>query len=266
MLEFARYATNIGGFVGLTGLFLSEAAKYLLLLIVAILSIRLWKRLPMLSGNNRRNNLLLACFSTLIAVVIGYFSICHSLSRLYFYYGMRSFIDGNVVSALSLLGQSSRYWKTADAQGAEGICLLLLGRPDLGQEFLDRAKVMRKGQSNSFEEFYEGVYYFFQDKPEALPLLARCSTDPAYTWNASKLYAVYYVDNNQISNALQLMQPFLQVEVTDTDQAYIMAALDLSQGKKADAEALVDKFGKGNLPPFWQSRFNTLRAKIQSHD
>src|ERR1700722_8622565 len=117
MLQLGNYAVNIGGFVNLSTLFLSESAKYLLLLMFTVLSIRLWKRVPKLSGKDKRIDLMVASIATFIAVIIGYLSICHSMSRLYSYYGMQAFNSDNVPSALSLSGHSSRYCKPARLQG-----------------------------------------------------------------------------------------------------------------------------------------------------
>jgi hypothetical protein len=263
MLQLGNYAVNIGGFVNLSTLFLSESAKYLLLLMFTVLSIRLWKRVPKLSGKDKRIDLMVASIATFIAVIIGYLSICHSMSRLYSYYGMQAFNSDNVPSALSLFGQSSRYWKTADMQGAQGVCLLVLGRVDTGLALINQAKNMRHGKNNTFEDFYEGLYLFFNENPEGIPHLARSASDSTYTWSALKLVSTYYIDNDQVASATKLMEPFLKVEVTDTDQAFVMASIDLSQGKKADAQALIDKFGGQDIPPFWKTRFDKLRATIQ---
>ncbi len=59
------------------------------------------------------------------------------------------------------------------------------------------------------------------------------------------------------------MEPFIQVEVTDTDQAYVMASLKLAEGKKAEAQVFMDKFYSTNLPSFWKSRFEKVRTQIQ---
>jgi len=265
MLKLGSYAVNMGGFTDLAELFLSEAAKYLLLLLFAVLAIRLWRRLPGLSARNRRADLLFACLSTVLAGAIGYFSICHSLSRLYLYYGTRAFNSGYLVSAFSLFAKSSEYWDSANARGGEGVCLLLSGKTDEGLKLIDEAKVLRKGRNNSFEAFYEGVHYFFQEQPgRAVPLLEQASTDAAYAWTVTKLFAVIYVDNHQFEDAERLMKPFAGAGITDYDQAYVMASLELFEGKKAEAKVLVDKFGLDTLPPFWKTRFDKLRAKIQN--
>ena len=267
MLKLGDYVLNIREFTSFTEIFLSEAAKYLILLLFAVLSIRLWRRLPKLSGGNRRSNLLLACLSTVIACAIGYFSLCHSLGRLYLYYGTRAFNSGYLISAFSLFEKSSEYWKSADALGGEGVCLLLSGKADEGLKLIAEAKNLRKGRSNSFEEFYEGLYYFFQEQSDkAIPLLEQASADPVYTWTVTKFFAVIYVDDNQPKDAERLMQPFAQVEVKECDHAYIAASLDWFEGKKADAKMLVDKFDSDSLPPFWKSRFDKLRAKIQNQN
>ena len=265
MIKIGDYGVNIGSYTDSAELFLGEGSKYLLLLLFSILAIRLWRRLPGLSVKNRRSNLMLACLATSIALVLGYFSICHSLGRLYLYYGTRAFDSGHLVSAFSLFEKSSEYWKSADAPGKAGVCLLLSGKPDEGMRLINRAKILRHGRNSTFEEFYEGLYYFFGEQPgHAIPLLEAASSDPDYTWRVTKTFAVLYVDNRQYADAVRLMEPFSQAEVTDEDQAYVTASLDLFAGKKAEAKALVDKFESENLLPFWKSRFDNLRAKIQN--
>lgn len=265
MIKIGDFWVNIGSYTDLTELFLGEASKYLLLLLISILAVRLWRRLPGLSGENRRNNLLLGCLATAIALVIGYFSICHSLSRLYLYYGMKAFDSGHLGSASSLFDKSSEYWMGADAVGKEGVCLLLSGKVDDGLRLTKQANILRKGQSSTFEEFYEGLYYFYSEQPgQAIPFLEDASADPDFTWRVTKAFAVLYVDNRQYADAARLMEPFLQAEVTDEDQAYVVAALKLSAGKKDEARTLVDRFESENLMPFWKSRFDKLLAKIQN--
>ena len=66
------------------------------------------------------------------------------------------------------------------------------------------------------------------------------------------------------------MAPFLQAKVSDTDcdHAYVVAALDLTDGKRSEAAALLDRFPPENLSPFWKPRFEKLRIRIQNqrHD
>ena len=88
------------------------------------------------------------------------------MARLYSYYGMRAFSSGYLASACSLFSKSSEYWESADSLGNEGICLLLLGKTDEGTKLVEEAKMMRKGQSSSFEEYYQGFYYFIQEQPD----------------------------------------------------------------------------------------------------
>jgi hypothetical protein len=244
---------------------LGESAKYISLLLFSVLAIRLWRRLPRLSAGNKRKNFLLACLASAMACVVGYFSICHSLGLLYSYYGMRAFNSGYLLPAFSLFEKSSGYWKNADALGKQGVCLLFLGHPDQGMQLLDDAKTLRKGGNSSFEEYYEGLYFFFDEKAaKAIPLLEVSSADPSYRWNVIKLFAVLELDNNQPQDAEHLMQPFAQVEAADFDLAYVRASLDLFEGKKAAAKMLVDRFDTENLLPFWKSKFDKLRAKIQN--
>lgn len=178
---------------------------------------------------------------------------------------MKAFHDERLLPALALFQASAGYWKNADTLGDEGACLLFLDKPDEGTRLLDQAKALRKGRNTSFEEYYEGLYYFFHDQTgEAAPLLEQASQDPAYRWSVVKLFAVVQLDRNQPQEAVKLMEPFMQAEVTDCDQAYIVASLDLNQGKRAEAQALTAKFDSDDLPPFWKSRFDKLRAKIQT--
>lgn len=265
MIKFGSYAVNMGGYTDFAGLILSESAKYLLLLLFAVLSVRVWRRLPRLSPENRRGNLVLAGCATAAAAAIGYFSICHSLSRLYLHYGTQAFNAGHFDSAFLLFKKSSGYWKNADALGKQGVCLLQLDKPGPGLQMIDAAGAMRPGGNSTFEAFNAGLVYFFQEQPaRAIPFLEKASTDPAYTWTVTKLFATAYLDNGQPQDAARLMKPFASVEVAETDHAYVAASLDWFDGNRAGAEMLVKKFGAGDLPPFWKSRFDKLRAKIQN--
>ena len=141
------------------------------------------------------------------------------------------------------------------------------GKTDEGLKRIDEAKLLRKGRNNSFEAFYPGVYYFFQEQPDrAIPLLEQASTDPAYAWSVTIFFAVLYLDHNQPKDAERLMQPYAQAEVTECDHGYVVASLDLLAGKQTEAKMLVDKFESDNLLPFWKSRFDRLRAKIQTQN
>jgi hypothetical protein len=182
-----------------------------------------------------------------------------------FYYGTKAFNSGNLGSACFLFDKSSEYWMSADAVGKEGVCLLLSGKVDNGLRLIEQAKILRKGQSSTFEEFYEGLYYFFAEQSDkAIPFLEDASADPDYIWRVTKAFAVLYVDNHQYANAARLMEPYTQVEVVDEYQAYVVAALKLFAGKKSESKMLVDKFESENLMPFWKSRFDKLRAQIQN--
>jgi len=265
MIKIGDFWVNIGSYTDLTKLFLGEASKYLLLFLFSVLAIRLWRKLSGLSGKNRQSYLSMACLATAIALVIGYFSIYSSLSRLYLYYGTKAFNSGNLGSACFLFDKSSEYWMSADAVGKEGVCLLLSGKVDNGLRLIEQAKILRKGQSSTFEEFYEGLYYFFAEQSDkAIPFLEDASADPDYIWRVTKAFAVLYVDNHQYANAARLMEPYTQVEVVDEYQAYVVAALKLFAGKKSESKMLVDKFESENLMPFWKSRFDKLRAQIQN--
>ncbi|MGH7980091.1 MAG: hypothetical protein ACREE6_12015, partial [Limisphaerales bacterium] len=247
---------------GLT-VFLSEAGKYLLLLLLVVLAVRLWRQFPHLSVSNRRTMLLFASVTSLLAGVVGYFSICNSLGRLYYYYGVRAVQAGNISSALSLFQTSVKHWKTAEALGGEGICMLWTGMTNQGMALLSEAANLRKTPT-PFEEYYEGMYFFYQNQGEkAAPFLASASSDPQYRWNTVKLVSVIELENGNPKKADELMEPFASVQVTDYDQAYVMASLDLWKSKKAEAKALVEKYNLADLPPFWKSRFQKLDAQLQ---
>jgi len=255
---------NITDYTALTKVLLVETGKYFALLLFSVLAIRLWRWWFRVSAAHKLKNLLLACAASGIACVLGYASICHSMSLLYSYYGMQAFRAQRLAPALVLFQTSAGYWKNADAVGGEGVCLLWLDKPDDGIRLIEQAKALRQGKSPPFEEFYEGLYCFFHDQTDkAVPLLEQASADTAYRWSITKLFAVVQLDRNQPQEAARLMTPFMQVEVTDTDQAFVMASLKLADGDKAGAQALVDKFATPDAAPFWKSRFDKLRAQLQ---
>jgi len=265
MVKLGNYQFDIGGYSNFAELWLGEAAKYLALLLFAVLAIRLWRRLPRLPSAARPGGLWLAGAATVIACAVGYFSLCHSLGRLYSYYGMKALHSGRVLPALALLQVSEGYWKNADTLGEQGVCLLFLDKPAEGIQLLDQAKAMRSGRTTSFEQFFQGLYYLVHGQTgAAVPLLEQASSDSTYRWSVIKLFAVVQLDQNQPGEAAKLMEPFQQVQVTESDHAYIVAALDLAQGKTAEARALVAKYDSDSLPLFWKSRFDKLRAKLQN--
>ena len=69
---------------------------------------------------------------------------------------------------------------------------------------------------------------------------------------------------NRAADAAELMKPFMQAEVTESDQAYIIASLKLAEGKKAEARAILKKFPPEDLTPMWKSRFEILQAEIHN--
>lgn len=259
MLDMASYTRWVQVLLG-------EVGKYFFLLLFSVLAIRLWRRFFTLTGG-KPGNLLQACAVSILAGCLGYFSIRHSLSLLYSGYGERAFAAGNLPAAFTLFQKSSGYWSSADAMGKQGVCLLLSGRSGEGLRRLAGAKALRHGRLTPFEEFYEGLHYFFQEQPDqAIPLLEAASANPAYEWSVVKLLAVIQLDRNQVADARRLMAPFLQAKVSDTDcdHAYVVAALDLTDGKRSEAAALLDRFPPENLSPFWKPRFEKLRIRIQN--
>jgi hypothetical protein len=255
---------DIGNYTEATTLVLGEAAKCFALLLFSVLAIRLWRRWAKTSSADKFKSLLLAFTATLAAVSIGYFSMLQSLGKLYSHYGMEAFHAGRLSQALSLFDASAKYWNSPDVLGQKGVCLLLSGNVGQGLALIGEAKARRKGAGTAFEEFYEGLYYFMGGQPaNGVPLLEAASADPAYHWSVAKLFAAMDLDANHPEEAAKLMKPFMAVEVTESDQAYIIASLKLADGKTNEAQAIVDKFYTHDLSPEWQTRFEKLRAQIQ---
>ncbi len=254
---------DIGNYTETTRLVLAEAGKYFTLLLFSVLAIRLWRRWAGSSGANKPGNLLLACAFTLMAAGIGYFSMRQSLGKLYSHYGMSAFRANRLPQAFTLFDLSSKYWNSADALGQKGVCLLLSGDPDRGLQLIGDAKTRRRGRNTHFEEFYEGLYLFIRgQQSNSVPLLAAASADSDFRWSVVKLFAVMALDENRVADAAGQMKPFLKAEVTEFDQAYIMASLKLADGKKAEAQAILNQFPAQGLSPMWKSRFEKLQAKM----
>lgn len=256
-------ALDIGSYAEILNIFLLETGKYLLLLLLVVLAVRLWRQLPRSSGSNRRNMLVFAMVTTILAVGVGYYSLCNSLGRLYFYYGSRAVRAGNFGSALVLFQTSAKHWKTADALGGEGVSLLWSGAADQGMALLSEAAKLRRKQT-AFEEYYEGLYFFYQSQWDtAAPLLAAASAALEYRWNSVILVSVIELEKGNPQEAEKLMEPFTAIDVANYDQAYVTAALDLWRGKKGEAKMLATKYDPASLPPFWKSRFQKLDAQLQ---
>jgi hypothetical protein len=253
----------IGEYTDLIKVILGEAAKYFTLLLFAVLAVRLWRALKGIPAGRRSRLIASAGAVTALAAAIGYFSVCHSLSLLYSFYGMRAFRQGELKPALSLFDTALGYWHDADTVGKKGVCLLLLGETVEGKKLLNEARTLRKGRAAPFEQFHEGLYCFFKEKPEqATPFLEAAWPDLNFRWNATKLLAVIRLENGQTAGAARLMQPFLAAEIKEIDQAFVVAALKLAEGKTNEVRAILAKFPPENLSPFWKVRFEKLRQKL----
>jgi hypothetical protein len=256
---------DIGNYTERTELILGEAGKYFALLVFSILAIRLWRRWVNIPAADKLKNLPLAGTVTLAAIAIGYFSMCQSLGKLNLHYGMKAFGEDRLLPALSLFETSSKYWKSADATGAEGVCLLLLGKPDAGIQRIENAKSMRDGSSTPFENFYEGLYFFKQgERTNAVPLLQAAWMDETYRWSVTKLFSIMLLDENRAADAAEWMKPFMQADITETDQAYILASLKLADGNKSEARAILGKFPseEEDQSIVGKARFEKLRAQL----
>ncbi len=254
---------DIGHYTDTTTLILGETGKYFALLLFSVLTIRLARRGMKNSTSNKFNHLLLAGAFGVVTVVIGYLSLCQSLGKLYSYYGMNAFRANRLPQAFNLFQTSSKYWNRADVLGQKGVCFLLSGHPDQGLQLIGAAKALRRGHGTPFEDFYAGLYFFTQGQhSNSVPLLEAAAMDETYRWSVVKLFAVMDLDANRTAEAAGLMEPFLQADITESDQAYIVAALKLADGKKAEAQAILNKFPPDDLSPMWKARFEKLQAEI----
>lgn len=257
MFNLVNYSVNVL-------VILTEGGKYFALLVLSILAIRLWRRWRRVPSARKTAGFTVACFVTVLAILTGYLSMRHSLARMDSYYGMKAFFDGRLPQALSLFEASERNWENPDTMAYRGVCLLFLGQGDHGLAMLQQARDLRRGGATPFECMYEGLYRFGQgDAPGALRFLRAATKEATYNWRAVKIIAVIELDQNQLAAAAEDMKPFMQVDVTDYDQAYVMASLKLAAGNKAEARLLLDKVPADNLGPAWQSRMDKLRARLQ---
>jgi hypothetical protein len=257
MFNLVNYSANVL-------VILTEGGKYFVVLMLSILAIRLWRRWRGMASARRASGLILAGVTTVMAVLISYVSMRQSLARMDSFFGMKAFDDGHLPQALSLFEDSERHWSNADTMARRGVCLLFLGEGDRGLAVLQQARELRKGEGTSFEFMNEGLYRFSQgDAPGAIRFLRAAAKDTTYQWTATKTIAVIELDEGQVAAAAEDMKPFMQVDVTDFDQAYVLASLKLAAGNKAEARGLLDQAPAGNLGPKWQSRFDKLRARLQ---
>jgi tetratricopeptide (TPR) repeat protein len=257
---------SIGNYIISVQVLLVEFGKYFALLLLSVLAFRIWRSSLKMPAASRPRSMLLAGFITFLAIGTGYFSIQNSMGMMYFHYGEQAFNSGRLAQAYSLFDYSAKFWDGADVTGRKGVCVLLLGNTDQGEALLEKAKVMRHGNNNSFEQYYEGLYYLIHNQEKkAIPLLAAVSADPLYHWIVIKYFAALDLDAGHPQDAAELMKPYMQAAVTEGDQAYIVAALKLAAGKPDEAKALLDKFSSSELPPFWKSRFEKLQSQVKKN-
>jgi Flp pilus assembly protein TadD len=206
---------------------------------------------------------LFTSLTSLAAAASGWLSVRHSLSLLHAYYGDVAFDAHRLAAAARLYHTAQQHWKSADTVGKEGICLLLLDRRETARGLLAEAQTMRGGSRSAFEQFFEGMYWFFREQPErARPLLEQSWAGEDFRWRSSLLLAVIHVDQGNPAKAAQCLGPFLQAAVEDYDQAYVMAALKLAAGQPAEARVLLAPYPPEKLPRFWRPRFERLRARL----
>ncbi len=257
---------SIGNYLSTIQIVLVEFGKYFAVLLLAVLTYRICRGSVKLPAANRWKGFLLAGFIGILAVGTGYFSIRNSLAILYFHYGEVAFQSGRLEQAYALYDTSGKYWDGADVTGRRGVCLMLLGISDAGEDLLAQAAKLRHGSNTGFENYHAGLYYLInhQDK-KAIPFLSAASADPAYHWTVLKYFAALDLDIGDTAHAAELMQPYMGADVTDGDQAYILASLKLADGKSDEARKLLEKFSAADLTPFWQGRFEKLQAQLKNH-
>jgi tetratricopeptide (TPR) repeat protein len=254
-LDMANYIENLTGV-------LTEAAKYFFVLVFSVLAMRLWRSWVKRGRQKDFTGGLVAAAVTLLALTIGYFSMCHSLGSLYSSYGLKAFHAGRLPQALALFEIAGGYSHRADISGREGVCRLLLGDVEKGEAMLAQARASRRGDSQ-FEDFYAGYYWFTQgDYNRAAPWLRIAYGADEYRWTVTKLFSVMALESNRPAEAANLMQPYNQVEVTEPDHAYILAGLKLAGGKKAEARALLERFPVTSLSPPWKGHYEKMRAQL----
>ena len=255
---------DIGNYTAGTQLVLVETGKYFALLLFCVLAIRLWRRWAKIPAARNAGGLLTAGAATVMVGVIGCVAMRHSLGSLYSYYGMQAFREQRLPQARLLFETAVRNWRNANTLGQQGVCLLLLGEADRGLALIAQARALRNGRGAPFEDFYEGLYLFNQgDVRAAIPLLQASSTDDTYRWSVTKLFTVMALDENHVAEAAERMKPFREAEVTEFDQAYIVASLELADGNQPGARALLEKFSRAGLSPRWQARFEKLRGQLR---
>lgn len=253
---------DIGNYTTDTWLVLKEAIKYFVLLLLCILAIRLWRRFITIAAARTVGNFMIGGLATVLACVIGYVSMRQSLALMDSYYGMQAFRQDRISQAFLLFEAADDHWQSADTVGEIGVSLLMLD-DKRGLDLIAKAQTLRKGYGTHFEIFYEGLYCFTKgDFQRATSLLQAATNYPEYTWNATKLLALLALDENRTTDAAKLMSPFMQTEITEFDQAYIMASLKLAEGKKSEARLLLDKFPETNLSARWTNRFEKLRSRL----
>jgi hypothetical protein len=249
----------IGDYTFIVKLALVEGGKYLLLLFLVAFALRLWRFAKVATELKRSKAIVFAMVSSLVAVFVGYCVLASSLSQIYAAKGRIAFRDSKLKMALAAFESSSRCWRTADNVGEQGVIRLLLGQSQAAMPLLAEAK-MRRGRNTPFEQFYGGLFFFFDGSPErALPLLQGAAADQRFQWDATKLIAVILIESGHSNDAVEIMKPFRAIEIKDPDHAYVLALLDLQKGRKVEARAELDHFSNEKLSHFWQTRFSKIR-------
>lgn len=257
---------SIGDYLGSVQILLVEFGKYFTVLLLAVLAFRMARGSRKLSGAGRWQGGWLAGGLGLLAAVVGFISIHNSLGKLYFHYAEAAFNAGRLEQADSLFDASGKFWGGADVTGRRGVCRLLMGDTNAGVMLLEQAATQRPGGNNGFEKYHEGLYYLMTGQEKtAIPFLSAISADPAYHWIVLKYFAALDLDAGDTGHAAEMMKPYMSATVTEGDQACIIAALKLADGKPDEAGAVLAKFSASDLTPFWRERFEKLQAQIKTN-
>ena len=240
---------------------IGEGGKILILLLLVVFCIRLWKR--MTGARRTVRGVLVACALTAATIAAGYWGTCHSLSRLYSFYGDDAFNESRCGSAVLLYQTSNQYWRRADTVGKLGVSLLLLGQPTPAQRLLTEAKSMRGGVASHQECFFQGLYWFLNDRPAvAVSLLERSRGDVQFQWKSVKLLSIIAIDQGRISEVVGLMEPFRRAKVEEGDHAYIQACLLVHEGRKNAAWQMIQPYVPDQFPKFLLPRVERLRNSL----
>ena len=242
-----------------TEIFLVEGAKVIVVLVLGLLSGRLWAFGRKAGSPVGRSFLAAAAFFAGMTVLVGYVGVRHSLGKLYLHFGEVAMEEeGNLAGAANLFALADSHWSSARTKGKLGVALLLLNQEGPGRQLLRKAQALR-GYNSPFEQFFEGLCFFLQGNlQQAIPLLEAASDHHFYRIRVVKIFCIIQIDQGDMARVKELFQPYEALPVDGSDHALIRIALHLHQKEPEAARALFRKHYRPDLPPMWRSRFQKL--------